>query len=63
MKERTVTSRAVVDFDFDETGKIIRNAVERPKLETEGRTLDEIRQRVLAMGARRQQRNRLLSMV
>jgi hypothetical protein len=63
MKERTATSRAVVDFDFDETGKIIRNVVERPKLEAEGRTLDEIRQRVLAMGARRQQRSRLLSMV
>jgi hypothetical protein len=63
MKERKVTSGAVVDFDFDETGKIIKNAVERPKVEAEGRTLDEIRQRVLAMGARQQQRSRLLSMV
>jgi hypothetical protein len=63
MQERTAKAQAVVDFDFDEAGNITKNQAQPPKAEVQGRTLDEIRQRVLAMGARRQQRSRLLSRI
>lgn len=64
MQDRAQRSAAVVDFDFDETGKIVKSEAERPKINTEVKTLDEIRQRVLSMGPHRpQQRSRLWSRI
>lgn len=61
MQDRVQRSPAVVDFDFDETGNIVKTEAERPKTNTEVKTLDEIRQRVLSMGPHRPQRSRLWS--
>ncbi len=57
MQDRTQKSPAVVDFDFDESGNIVKAGVERPKISIKTKTLDEIRQRVLSMGPRPPQRN------
>lgn len=61
MQDRELNSQAVVDFDFDETGKIVKAEAQRPKAAAESKTLEEIRQQVLAMGVRKQQRTRFWS--
>jgi hypothetical protein len=57
MQDRSPASTAVVDFDFDDSGKIVKSKAQPAKAGTRAKTLEEIRQRVLSMAPRQPQRH------